>query len=118
MAESERASECCGGDWERRYLSDEALHGSELIHGDGHLPHVVGHVEAAIQRVGGDGVGDGLVERLEAMAERLLRLLRRLLQRAHAHYLLLRQWLDVPQHHLKRTISQRLTSIQLIDANN
>lgn len=39
------------------YLSNEAFQSGELIDGDSHLGHVVGHVGRAAERVGGDGVG-------------------------------------------------------------
>lgn len=83
-------------------LSDEAFEGGELVDGEAHLAHVVGDVGggAAGERVGDDGVGEGLVERVQALAQRLLRLHRRLLQPVHRHDLLLRQRVHVRKHHL------------------
>ena len=81
-------------------LPDESFEGGELVDGEPHLSHVVGDVGGAAERVGDDGVGEGLVERVEALAERLLRLQRRLLQPVHPHDLLLRQRLHVPKQHL------------------
>lgn len=49
------------------YLSDEALERGELVHGDGHLTHVVGDVRGAAERVGDHGVRQRLVERLQAL---------------------------------------------------
>ena len=104
-------------DWMYTYLSDEALEGGELVHGGGHLAHVVGDVGGAAERVGDDGVGERLVERVQALAQRLLRLQRRLLQPVHAHDLLLRQGLHVAQQHLHACVLNVKTSSKVSKYN-
>lgn len=40
----------------KAYLSNKSLKGGEFVHGNGHLPHVVGHVGRATQSIGGYGI--------------------------------------------------------------
>jgi len=86
------------------YLSDEGFEGGELADGEGHGGHEVGHVgvgEEQRRRVGGDGLRDGAVHRLELVVQRRLRVPRPLLHAADAHRLLLRQGLRVPGRYLR-----------------
>ena len=71
-------------------LMDEALESGELVHGEDHVAHVVGHVGGGAELVGGDGAGEGLVKRLQALAQCVFRLLGRRLQRVDGQDLLLR----------------------------
>lgn len=58
----------------------EVFEAGKLLKCDGHEVHVVGGGGAFVERAGGDSVGQGLVQLVQALGERLLRLLRRLLQ--------------------------------------
>ena len=78
----------------------EALEAGELLERDGHDGHVVGAGGAVVERAGGDGVGERLVQLLQPLRERLLRLLRRVLQAADPHHLLLRQRIQLPDQDL------------------
>lgn len=86
------------------YLSDEGFEGGELADGEGHGGHEARHVGVGVEqrrRVGGDGLRDGAVHRLQLVAQRRLRVPRPLLHAADAHRLLLRQGLRVPGRYLR-----------------
>lgn len=57
------------------YLPDEVFDSGELVHGDGHLTHVVGHLRRTAQRMGSYGFGERLIQSLQPLRQCLFRLL-------------------------------------------
>ena len=85
-------------------MSDEGFEGGELADGEGHDGYVAGHVGVGAEqrrRVGGDGLRDGAVHRLQLVVQRRLRLPRPLLHAADAHRLWLRQGLSMSDGYLR-----------------